>query len=212
MRKFAGLCSVLLIATGSALAQVSEDPEAMVAVEQAGACLSIQGDTLRLDCYDTALGFERAEPSPSNSISGGWQFVAQEDDFTNQNTSYVFLRSDRAGETFSDAPAQLVVRCDGSGGSEIFVVANGYIGARNDQIPVRYRFGENAPVSERWNESTSGTAAFLPRGYQDFRTGLATRQSFIFEITDYRGSRYSAEFDGVSVNEDMLEYVLSGCP
>lgn len=210
MRAFLALIPFLL-ASGAA-AQGGPDgadpaPESGAAV----ACVAIQNDLLRLACYDAALGFEAEEDSAPVSTSGGWQFVEQEDDFTNQNTSFVVLRSDRAGDTFSDAPSQLVVRCDGSGGSEIFVVSNGYIGARNDRVPVRFRFGDDPPVSENWNESTNGTAAFLPNGYQDFRRGLATRQDFIFEITDFRGSRYSASFDGLAVNEEMLEFVLSGC-
>ncbi|PIV76333.1 MAG: hypothetical protein COW55_01930 [Rhodobacteraceae bacterium CG17_big_fil_post_rev_8_21_14_2_50_65_11] len=203
---------VLFLVAGTVTAQTAPvdtntPPEAGVAV----ACLQMQTDVLRLACYDTALGFVAEVESAPASTSGGWQFVEQEDDFTNQNTSFVFLRSDRAGDTFSDAPSQLVLRCDGSGGSEVFVTSNGYIGARNDRIPVRFRFGEDRPVTENWNESTNGTAAFLPRGYQDFRNGLATRQDFIFEITDFRGSRYSASFDGLSVNAEMLEFVLSGC-
>lgn len=209
MKRSAILGFGLIVLAGAALAQTSD--EVIGVVEDGAACLSIQNDTLRLACYDTSLGYEPMEVETPATTSGGWQFVSQEDDFTNQDTSYVFLRSDQAGNTFSDAPSQLVVRCDGNGGSEIFVVANGYIGARNDSIPVRFRFGDEPPVSEQWNESTSGTAAFLPRGYRDFRAGLATRQDFIFEITDYRGSRYSAEFDGLAVNDDMLEHVLSGC-
>lgn len=196
---------VSLFHTSGALAQDAQDGQAHAA------CLEVQNDALRLICYDTAFGFTPEPSDPVLSTSGGWQFIEQEDEFTNQNTSYVFLRSDHAGDTFSDAPSELVVRCDGNGGSEIFVVSNGYIGARNDVIPVRYRFGDDPPVSERWNESTTGTAAFLPRGYQDFRAGLATRQDVIFEITDFRGSRYSAEFDGLSVNDEMLDYVLGGC-
>lgn len=205
---------VLLIAALGATGASAQGPgeEAPpVAPQTLDACLDMQNDALRLICYDAALGFTPEEQAAPLSTSGGWQFVEQEDEFTNQTTSYVFLRSDQAGNSFSDAPSELVVRCDGNGGSEIFVVSNGYIGARNDSIPVRYRFGDDPPISERWNESTSGTAAFLPRGYQDFRAGLATRQDFIFEITDFRGSRYSASFDGLSVNDEMLDYVIDGC-
>lgn len=212
MKKPAILGIGFFIIAGTAMAQtVAQDTIPDELAPDGMACLSIQNDTLRLACYDTALGYEPVEAIAPSTTSGGWRFVSQEDEFTNQNTSYVFLLSDRANDTFSDAPSRLVVRCDGSGGSEIFVVSNGYIGARNDSIPVRFRFGEDSPVSEQWNESTSGSAAFLPRGYRDFRAGLETRQDFIFEITNYRGSRFNAGFDGLSVNEDMLEYVLAGC-
>lgn len=203
---------VLFLVAGAVTAQTAPvDADTPPDAGVAAACLHMQTDPLRLACYDTALGFVAEVESAPASTSGGWQFVEQEDDFSNQNTSFVFLRSDRAGDTFSDSPSQLIVRCNGSGGSEVFMASNGYIGARNNRIPVRYRFGEDRPVSENWNESTNGTAAFLPRGYQDFLTGLASRQDFIFEITDFRGSRYSASFDGLSVNAEMLDFVLSGC-
>jgi len=206
-----GALIVSLAVTGGAWAQEAGDQDDPGDETAVGICLDMQADALRLVCYDMVFGFEPGEEAGPVSTSGGWQFVDQEDEFTNQTTSYVFLRSDQADNSFSDAPAELVVRCDGRGSTEIFVISNGYIGARNDTIPVRYRFGDDAPVSEHWNESTTGTAAFLPRGYQDFRAGLATRQDFIFEITDFRGSRYSASFDGLSVNDEMLDYVLGGC-
>lgn len=204
---------------GGAVAQTTdvEAPAPLPHQEEIAAavsvCLSTTTSMARLACYDAALGYEpgQADPSASRSVSGGWQFVENEDEFTNSNTSYVYLRSDRANATFSDAPAELVVRCDGNGASEVYVRANGYIGARRDSIPVRYRFGDSAPIRESWNESTNGRAAFLPYGYRDFLAGLATRQDFIFEMTDFRGTRHSASFDGLSENDDLLEFVLGGC-
>ncbi len=194
------------------LSQIAPTVETEVENQPWQVCLEIENSLARLACYDLAFDYSQAEEEiPDTSQSGGWQFVEQEDQFSNQNTSFVVLRSDQAGRSFSDAPAELYIRCNGSGGYEAFVASNGYIGARNDRIPVRFRFGDDPPVSESWNESTSGTAAFLPRGYRDFLAGLETRQNFVFEITDYRGSRYSAEFDGLAINDDLLEFVLNGC-
>lgn len=196
----------------SVSAQVAQQPSEEIAVTDAlQDCLAVENRLSRLACYDEVLGYEDPGSQSSSTVTGGWVFVESEDDFTNRNTSFVMLESDRAGVPMTDAPVQIIARCDGNGGNEIFVVAGGYIGARNDRIPVRYRFGDDPPINENWNESTNGTAAFLPRGYADFRTGLDTLQDFIFEITDYRGSRYSAAFEGVGVNADMLEYVLGGC-
>ena len=53
---------------------------------------------------------------------------------------------------------------------------------------MRYRFGESAPISERWSESTDGTADFLPDGYKDFIRGVKSGEDFVFEMTDFRGS------------------------
>ncbi len=144
--------------------------------------------------------------------SPGWQFFEERDPFSGANTSRAVFPSDADSAVGYDHPRALVVRCSPDPpGFEVIMVSDGYIGSRNDRIPMRFRFGDNVPVEERWHESTSGTAAFLPRGYQDFLAGLASREDFVFEITDYRGSTSHARFSGLSVNDDALEYVLGGC-
>ena len=136
-----------------------------------------------------------------------WQFVENFDSFNDKNSSYVFLEPTSA--VGSDDPKAVVVKCDAKGGYVIYVIANGYIGSRDDRIPVRYRFGTNDPTTEKWSESTDGTAAFLPSSYKDFRTNLATGEDFIFEITDYNGGRSSSEFD--NNKDEKLEFVMGGC-
>ena len=136
-----------------------------------------------------------------------WQFVEDFDSFNDKNSSYVFLEA--TSRVSGDDPKAVVARCDAKGGYDIYVMSNGYIGARNNRIPVRYRFGTNDPTTEKWNESTTGTAAFLPSSYNDFRTNLATGEDFIFEITDYNGSRSSSEFD--NNKDEKLEFVMGGC-
>lgn len=173
-------------------------------------CHSFTEADIRLKCYDQNSGYQ-APVDESSSNDGGWILIEQMDDFTNANTSYVVLRSDASGVIMSDAPEAMIARCDGNGGHEIYVKSGGYIGARNDLVPVRYRFGEAAPVSERWHESTTGTAAFLPNGFKDFRNGLRSGEDFVFEITDYNGTSSRARFENVSGNQSALEFVLNGC-
>jgi len=136
-----------------------------------------------------------------------WQFVEDFDSFNDKNSSYVFLEA--TSRVSGDDPRAVVARCDAKGGYDIYVMSNGYIGARNNRIPVRYRFGENDPTTEKWNESTNGKSAFLPSSYQDFRTSLATGEDFIFEITDYSGSTSSSEFD--NNKDEKLDFVMGGC-
>jgi hypothetical protein len=76
-------------------------------------------------------------------------------------------------------------------------------------VPVRYRFGKNDAISERWSESTNGRAAFLPSSCNDFRKNLATGKDFVFEITDFNGNRGSSEFD--NSKDDKLEFVMGWC-
>lgn len=136
-----------------------------------------------------------------------WRFVEKFDRFNDENSSFVALEA--SGYIGSDSPKTLVVRCDARGGYDIYVLSSGYIGARDDLVPVRYRFGTNKPISERWNESTNGRAAFLPSSYNDFREGLATGEDFIFEITDFSGNRGSSEFD--NSKDEKLSFVMNGC-
>lgn len=154
-------------------------------------------------------GSDATDNDKSSDASNGskWKFVEDFDSFNDKNSSYVYLEA--TGYIGSDDPEAVVVRCDAKGGYNIYVIANGYIGARNDMVPVRYRFGQNEAISERWNESTSGSAAFLPSTYNDFRKNLATGEDFVFEITDYGGSRSSSEFD--NSKDEKLEFVMGGC-
>jgi hypothetical protein len=136
-----------------------------------------------------------------------WQFVEDFDSFNDKNSSYIYLEP--TSTVSGDDPKFIAVKCDAKGGYDILVASNGYIGARDNRVQVRYRFGTNDPTTEKWNESTTGTAAFLPSSYNDFRTNLATGEDFVFEITDYNGSRSSSEFD--NNKDEKLEFVMGGC-
>ncbi len=199
---------------GRASAQTTEpavSPESTPDPQGLAACHAMQNPLSRVQCYDEASGYQPQASGAPVQQAGGWVFVESEDEFTNRNVSYAFLDSDHANLPTTDAPVRLIARCDGVGGTELFVLAGGYIGATRDRVPVRFRFGASDAVSEVWNESTSGTAVFLPTNYRDFRTGLATRQDFVFEITDYRGRRSSARFEGLARNDEILEFVMGGC-
>lgn len=189
---------------------------AVAEVQRLESCLAFSDDKVRLRCYDKVANFKVAEETkdedkPStpvtNTETSKWVFIENSDDFTDKDTSFVIL--DPKGYIPDDAPKSLVVRCDGRKGYEIYVIANGYIGARNGRVPVRYRFGDEEPISERWSESTDGTAAFLPKSYNDFKKRLASGEDFIFEITDFRGNRAKSEFDN-NIDE-RLSFVMNGC-
>jgi hypothetical protein len=179
-------------------------------------CKIFDDDNLRLVCYDKLSGYEKAEAETGNSdgsntdlTSGGWVFKEQDDEFSGKETSYAFLESDAATAVLTDKPKAIIIRCDGKGGNDIYVLSNGYIGG--DRIRVRYKFGESKPVSERWMASTDGQAAFLPNGYKDFLSGLLSGDDFIFELTDFNGSTSMARFKNAAKNIEKRNYVLAGC-
>ena len=173
-------------------------------------CHSFLDNDLRLECYDDETGYEEPKLETISS-DGGWVLIESKDDFSNANTSLAVLESDASGGIMSDAPEAMIARCDGNGGHDIYVKSGGYIGARDDRVPVRYKFGDSNPVRERWSESTTGTAAFLPSGYKDFRLGLLSGEDFVFEITDYNGTSSRARFENASINLSALEFVVGGC-
>ena len=170
-------------------------------------CLGFQDDKKRLGCYDSAAGF-----SPENAATdsdGKWIFVEQMDEFTNKNTSALVMKSDAYDDTFSDKPERIVIRCDGNRGTEIYVGTHGYIGS--DGIRVRYKFGGESPISERWSSSTNGKAVFLPSEYRDFRKGLKSGQPFLFEVTSFQGTPSSAKFPGSKLTSKNAKFILAGC-
>ncbi|WP_372887142.1 hypothetical protein [Shimia sp.] len=194
----------------SAICILFSSPVQVVANEGIAHCLTMKDNELRLSCYDDVAGY--SEPvQVDDEATTPWTFVEQSDDFTNKNTSFISLTSDMAEKPMTDAPEALIVRCDGWGGTEVFVVTGGYIGSRNDFVPVRYKFGNNDPITERWHESTKGTAVFLPNGYRDFRKGLESGEDFIFEVTDYRGSREKARFKNGPLTGKDFQFVWKGC-
>jgi hypothetical protein len=185
-------------------------------IEELDHCTALADDANRLSCYDAAADFSKpgeAENTRSDNTSevysGGWEFSEHRDAFSNKETSMVILESDAVGETMSDKPALTIIRCDGKGSKEVIVRTHGYLGS--DRIRVRYKFGDNDPILERWSPSTSGQAVFLPRGYKDFLKGIKTGESFIFEVTDFQGSRAMAEFINADKGKDDRDYVLNGC-
>ncbi len=156
---------------------------------------------------------EESDEEQSNSLNqetssaSKWNFVEQFDSFNDKNSSMVILEA--SGYIGNDDPKDLIVRCDAKGGYDIIIASNGYIGARDNRVPVRYRFGKNDAISERWSESTNGKAAFLPSSYNDFRRNLATGEDFVFEITDFNGNSGSSEFD--NSKDEKLDFVMGGC-
>lgn len=178
-------------------------------------CLNFSDDDLRLACYDEKAGYEASDTASENSgtdaevSTEGWVFVENTDAFSGKDTSSVFLASDAWDDNLSDKPSAMVIRCDGKGSYEIIVMTHGYLGG--DRIRVRYKFGENDPVSERWSASSSGRAAFLPSGYKDFLRGIISEEDFIFEVTDFNGSRKMASFKDADKGTEKRDFVLGGC-
>lgn len=205
--KFLGVYTLVLSTILSASVVMSEAST----LEQ---CVEISDDTARLTCYDNAVANEPKSvenPSVEAAVpySGNWYFQEAYDDFTDKDSSFLMLSSDITGRRGRDYPSQIIMRCDSQNSFEIYAKFNGYVGARNNRVPIRFRFDGQEAVSERWSKSTDGTAAFLPSSYRQFKAGLFSGADFIFGVSDYNGSQSSAKFTN-SVHP-KLEFIKSGC-
>jgi hypothetical protein len=89
------------------------------------------------------------------------------------------------------------------------MVVDGYIG--NDAAKVRYRFEGKDAVSSSWDISADGKAVFDAPWTKPgkFVLELVSGNDFLFEVTDYRGVKNSAEFDNSL--DPNFDYILSGC-
>lgn len=187
-------------------------------VDKLEECLEFTEDQRRLECYDAAMGLadDMADlvSGPNETVAtveglSNWDFNESADEFTDRNTSFIVLTSDPISRRGDDPPMFLVLRCDGQGGYDTYMIFDGYIGSTNDSIPVRYRFDGEEAIAERWSESTDGTAAFLPKRFNDFRSGLLAGTDFAFEVTDFRGSKSSARFENSM--DANFELITKGC-
>ena len=175
-----------------------------LAQEQANACHDESNSTLRLKCYDEQTNYMIEETDKETS----WVFSENFDSINDQDTSWAYVD---ANQTQGDrAINTLVMRCDGKGGFNVIIVADGYLGSRNDRIPVTYRWNDDKAISERWSESTDGKAAFLPSGYKDFLSGIKQGGKLVLRVEDFRGSQYTSTFDHVSL-DDNAKFIMSGC-
>ena len=175
-----------------------------LAQEQANACHDESNSTLRLKCYDEQTNYVIEETDKETS----WIFIENFDSINDKDTSRVYMEANQTQG--SDAIGALLLRCDGAGGFDTILLSNGYLGARNDRIPVTYRWNDDKAISERWSESTDGKAAFLPSGYKDFLSGIKQGGKLILRVEDYRGNRYTSTFDHVSL-DDNAKFIMSGC-
>lgn len=130
-----------------------------------------------------------------------WKLDTKTDPFTDETvTTAVGL----SGTGIREKKA--VVRCKGMELSTYFVFPE-YLGS--DLMNVKYRVNKKIPVEERWFPSSKGTAVFAGDDAHLARL-LMTGDSFIIEVTDFRGVPNTASFD-LSESRDFIASVLKKC-
>jgi hypothetical protein len=121
------------------------------------------------------------------------RFIEERDEFTDADTSRVVVYADEQPR-YGRANI-LVWRCDGISNYELFVANDEFL-TNSGSVPVIFRFDETPAVSERWNHSTTGVAAFnsSPEARHEFSLSAVAANRVIVGVTDYRGVRYSYTF------------------
>lgn len=215
MKKTSIALAFVLTPYSGAMAQQSE-------ASSLSSCRAISDSLLRLTCYDnledgTPAAPEVSEDSdveerPNTEVAGSapWTLVERADPISGADTSFAY--TDASNQlNGSDSPESLVLTCDGDGSFWLTMWTSGYIGSgRRDRISVEYRWGENEPIEENWRASTSGKTAYLPKGYNDFLSGLREGGKLAFRWEDYRGSVTASVWEDIQLDENA-EFVLSGC-
>lgn len=201
------LASAFLVLCGGALQVDAQQTAPEGVVGESEACHVFSSGQERLDCYDQLTGYTGFEESGQGSQSV-WVFEESINPLTDREVSFVLLAVDDTQGSAS--PDYLVIRCDGEGSAEIIVTTSGYIGGNRGRVSVTYRWNEQEAVAENWQDSTNGQAAFLPRGYRDFRSGLQQGGRLVFQWLDFRGNRSVAIWENVVLDE-TAQYVLDGC-
>ena len=140
----------------------------------------------------------------------GWLYEEEENPFTGKKDAWASITATKPtiGDQMVQPFMRLFVACL-EGDLDYSIEAGAYIG--NSPTPVRYRFDEAEPVSERWVPSNDGTAVFLPRTSKDFRNGISDADMFAIEVTDFRGVSYLSVFEGLSENRAVLDQVSAAC-
>lgn len=144
------------------------------------------------------------------ALAQGWLYGEEENPFTGKKDAWASILATKPtiGDQVLNPYMRLFVGCL-EGELDYSIDAGAYIG--NSPTPVRFRFDEATPVTERWVPSNDGSAVFVPRKYKDFRTGVAEADMLAFEVTDFRGVSYRSVFEGLAVNREVLDQVSAAC-
>lgn len=194
-----------IVSTGSAASTETEE----LNNNDVERCLALQSNLERLACYDEVHNFSSAL---SNEDIKGWRLQRETDDFSGEDVSFAALRSTEPNHM--GAPIALILRCDGEGDYYTFVDMGVFL--QNGDLSVRHKFDDGEVTFQFWIASTTGTAAFLPRGPQhrkshQFALDLVNSDRLAFEVEDFQGSRHRAVFEGLGNNSEDRDFIMSGC-
>lgn len=141
------------------------------------------------------------QSAPANRAPAGWEY-RQEQSPIDDSTTHV-LRHDSAEVvgSFDKEPAGLIIR-QKEGRREVYISWPSFIGSRS--VPVTVRFDKDEAVTDDWNCSTDGRAAFSPFPFADFWEMVKTSRKLTMRLTPYGESPKTVTFDLSNIPPDAL--------
>ena len=162
-------------------------------------CKKIKNEVARLNCYDAQVAKLEAPAAPATEESkpadevldtGKWLVENALDPMTDEATFTAALAADSGGSGYNKPT--LFIRCKQKS-AEVFVSWGDYLG---DNTVVTTRFGDDAPGTFSWSQSTDSTATFL---YSDrlswFFESAVRVDKLATQITPYQSGPITAVFD-----------------
>jgi secreted protein with Ig-like and vWFA domain len=139
-----------------------------------------------------------------------WTYGEEVNPFTGKLDAWTSIQaiSPTIGGQVLEPHMRLFLSCL-EGNLDISLNTGVYIG--NSRANVRYRFDESETIVEKWVPSADGLAVFVPRKFQDFRTGLSSASALTIEVVDFRGVAFRTVFEGLENNRTLLETVKATC-
>jgi len=201
MKKSTVLAAVLVLCLiGGVVSTSSDDTLTYEELEhKIASCAVLNGDLLRLACYDTlarSLGLTVRTSPLSPRSRGKWQVSITTNPLDDSQTVTLFLDANEATSTWRD-PVYLVLRCRGNK-TEAYIRWHDYLGS---EARVTWRIGSGEAQTALWPVSTNSESTFYPSNWFTpdavvaFIKELLTVDQFVAQVTPYGESPITAVFD-----------------
>jgi len=155
-------------------------------------CASLEGELMRLACYDQlarACGLLASSPDKDN---GKWVVNVETNPLDDSKMVALVLTAD-TGATRLGEKVVLVLRCM-SGETKVFIIWSDYLGSGSG-TDVTWRVGDSPATTARWRLSTDSTTTFYPYDAIAFIGQLIGVSRLVAQVTPYNESPITAVFD-----------------
>ena len=133
---------------------------------------------------------------------GFWTYNKKIDPITDKDTSSII----NFGKEFGYKQPSLILRCDGKTIREVYINFDEFM--NTDSFSVVYRVEKNKPVAGIWNNSTDGTASFMPKEMiKAFVKAVKSGNNVIFRGEDYQGTSHTVAFETKGFNSAIQKLV-----